>query len=131
MYYTIGQRRGLDVGGTMDRMFVVGKNLKDNILYVALGEDNEYLFSDSCIIDTVNFNTDERPDKCTAKFRYRAPDYPVELEYLDNGEILVKYDRVKSVTPGQACVFYQGDKCLGGGIIKTVCKDDKKLWYIL
>ena len=131
MYYTIGQRRGLDVGGTMDRMFVVGKNLKDNILYVALGEDNEYLFSDSCIIDTVNFNTDERSDKCTAKFRYRAPDYPVELEYLENGDILVKYDRVKSVTPGQACVFYQGDKCLGGGIIKTVCKDNKKLWYIL
>ena len=131
MYYTIGQRRGLDVGGTDDRMFVVGKNLKDNILYVAIGEDNEYLYSDSCIIDTVNFNCSERPTKCTAKFRYRAKDYPVELEYLDNGEIRVKYDNIKAVTPGQACVFYDGEYCLGGGIIKEVCKNQEKVWYIL
>ncbi len=131
MYYTIGQRRGLDIGGTNDRMFVVGKNLEKNVLYIALGENNEYLFSDSCIIDTVNFNTTERPVQCSAKFRYRAPDYPVSLEYLDNGEILVKYDKVKSVTPGQACVFYDGDKCIGGGIIKTVCKNQQKIWYIL
>ncbi len=131
MYYTIGQRRGLDVGGTDDRMFVVGKNLKDNVLYVAIGEDNPYLYSDSCIIDTVNFNCSDRPTKCTAKFRYRAKDYPVELEYLDNGEIRVKYDNIKAVTPGQACVFYDGEYCLGGGIIKEVCKNQEKVWYIL
>ena len=131
MYYTIGQRRGLDVGGTDDRMFVVGKNLKDNILYVAIGEDNPYLYSDSCIIDTVNFNCSDRPIKCTAKFRYRASDYPVSLEYLDNGEIRVSYDNIKAVTPGQACVFYDGEKCIGGGIIKEVCKNQEKLWYIL
>ena len=131
MYYTIGQRRGLDVGGTDDRMFVVGKSLKDNILYVAIGEDNPYLYSDSCIIDTVNFNCDLRPTKCTAKFRYRAQDYPVSLEYLDNGEIRVSYDNIKAVTPGQACVFYDGEKCIGGGIIKEVCKNQEKLWYIL
>ena len=131
MYYTIGQRRGLDVGGTDDRMFVVGKNLKDNVLYVAIGEDNPYLYSDSCIIDTVNFNCSDRPTKCSAKFRYRAKDYPVELEYLDNGEIRVKYDNIKAVTPGQACVFYDGEYCLGGGIIKEVCKNQEKVWYIL
>ncbi len=131
MYYTIGQRRGLDIGGTLDRMFVVGKNLEKNILYVALGEDNPYLVSDSCIIDTVNFNTEERPKKCTAKFRYRAKDYPVTLEYLENGEIWVKYDAIRSVTPGQACVFYDQEKCIGGGMIKTVCKEGKKLWYVL
>lgn len=131
MYYTIGQRRGLDVGGTDNRMFVVGKNLKENILYVALGEDNDYLLSDSCIIDTINFNTSDRPTKCSAKFRYRAPDYPVTLEYLENNQILVKYDSIKSVTPGQACVFYDGEKCIGGGIIKTVCKKGEKIWYIL
>ena len=131
MYYTIGQRRGLDVGGTDDRMFVVGKNLKDNILYVAIGEDNPYLYSDSCLIDTVNFNCDLRPSKCTAKFRYRAKDYPVTLEYLDNGEIRVNYKDIKAVTPGQACVFYDGDKCIGGGIIKEVCKNQEKVWYIL
>ena len=131
MYYTIGQRRGLDVGGTDDRMFVVGKNLKDNILYVAIGEDNPYLYTDSCIIDTVNFNCDERPTKCTAKFRYRAQDYPVTLEYLDNGEIRVNYDNIKAVTPGQACVFYDGEKCLGGGIIKEIYKKQEKCWWIL
>ena len=131
MYYTIGQRRGLDIGGTDSRMFVVGKNLEKNILYIALGEDNEYLYSDSCIIDTINFNTSERPTQCSAKFRYRAPDYPVTLEYLNDHQILVKYDRIKAVTPGQACVFYDGEKCLGGGIIKTVCKNNEKLWYIL
>lgn len=131
MYYTIGQRRGLDIGGTDERMFVVGKNMDENILYVAIGDKTDYLLSDSCIVDTINFNTEERPSHCIAKFRYRAEDYPVDLEYLENGEICVKYKDVKSVTPGQACVFYDGEKCLGGGIIKTVCKDGKKIWYIL
>ncbi len=131
MYYTIGQRRGLDIGGNNERLFVVGKNLNENILYVALGEDNEYLYSNSCIIDNINFNCELRPKKCTAKFRYRAKDYPVELKYLNNQEILVKYDNIKSVTPGQACVLYDGEKCIGGGIIKEVRKNNKKLWYLL
>ena len=131
MYYTIGQRKGLDIGGNKNRLFVVGKNLEKNILYVAEGEDNEYLKSNSCILETVNFNTDLRPKTCTAKFRYRQQDYPVTLEYLENGEIRVNYDNVKAVTPGQACVLYDGEKCIGGGIIKEVCKDDKKLWYLL
>ncbi len=131
MYYTIGQRRGLEIGGTKERMFVVGKNMEKNILYIAVGNKTEYLLSDSCVLDTVNFNTDYRPIHCTAKFRYRAEDYPVELKYLENGEMEVRYHNVKSVTPGQACVFYDGEKCIGGGIIKTVCKDAKKIWYIL
>ena len=131
MYYTIGQRRGLDVGGTNDKLFVVGQDLKKNILYVSLGEDNEYLLSDSCIVEQINFNCEERPTKCTAKFRYRQKDNDVELEYLKDGNILVKYNNVKAVTPGQACVFYIGDKCIGGGIIKEVRKNNKKLWYLL
>ena len=131
MYYTIGQRKGLNIGGNKDKMFVVGKNLDKNILYVSFGEDNHYLLSNSCVIDHVNFNCDLRPDKCTAKFRYRQKDYDVKLEYLENGDIIVRYDDIKSVTPGQACVFYQGDICLGGGIIKEVRYDEKKLWYLL
>jgi len=130
-YYTIGQRRGLDIGGNNDRMFVVGKNIDKNILYVALGSNNDYLISDSCIIDNVNFNITERPSKCSAKFRYRSQEYPVTLEYLDDKKILVKYDKIKSITPGQACVLYSSDKCIGGGTIKTICKDNKKIWYIL
>ena len=131
MYYTIGQRRGLNLGGNLDRMFVVGKNVKENILYVADGDENEYLYSDSCIIDQVNFISDERPTKCSAKFRYRQKDNDVELEYLNNNEILVKYFQgVKSVTPGQACVLYLGDECIGGGVIKEVRKNGKKVWYL-
>ncbi len=131
MYYTIGQRKGLDIGGTKDKLFVVGKDLNKNILYVAEGEDNKYLYSDSAILENINFNCDERPVECTAKFRYRAPDVPVKLEYLDNGEIIVRYNNVKAVTPGQACVFYLGEYCLGGGIVKEVRKNEEKLWYLL
>lgn len=130
MYYTIGQRRGLDVGGTNERMFVVGKDLQKNILYVALNEENPYLYSDSCILEDVIFNCELRPTKCNAKFRYRATEYPVTLEYLENNEILVRYDKVKAVTPGQACVFYLEEKCIGSGIIKEVRKNDEKLWYL-
>ena len=131
MYYTIGQRRGLDIGGTKDRMFVVGKDLDKNILYICIGEDNDYLISDSCIIEDVNYLGDKKITECNAKFRYRQKDNPVSLEWLDNGEILVKYPQgVKSVTPGQACVLYDGEECLGGGIIKTVMKNNEKLWYL-
>lgn len=131
MYYTIGQRRGLDIGGTKDRMFVVGKDLAKNILYICIGEDNDYLISDSCIIEDVNYLGDKKITECNAKFRYRQKDNPVSLEWLDNGEILVKYPQgVKSVTPGQACVLYDGEECLGGGIIKTVMKNNERLWYL-
>ena len=130
MNYTIGQRRGLNIGGTNDRMFVVGKDLKKNILYICIGDDNDYLISTSCLVDTINYLGDEKITKCVAKFRYRQADIPVELEWLDD-EVLVKYPQgVKAVTPGQACVFYDGDVCLGGGIIKEVRKDNKKLWYL-
>ncbi len=132
MYYTIGQRRGLDIGGTKDKLFVVGKNLDKNILYVCEGEDNDYLTSTSCIIEDVNFNCDLRPTECTCKFRYRQQDNNCTLKYLEDGTIEVCYPYgVKSVTPGQACVLYDNDICLGGGIIKEVRKDNKKLWYVL
>ena len=132
MYYTIGQRRGLDIGGTKERLFVVGKSIKDNILYVAEGENNKYLFSTSCIIDTLNLNIDKLPLTCYAKFRYRSNDVKVELKKINNDQILVKYKDTKSVTPGQLCALYLEDgRCIGSGIIKEVRKNDKKLWYLL
>ena len=127
MYYTIGQRRGLNVGGTEDRMFVVSKDLKNNILYVAIGDENKYLLSYACEIEDVNL-LDELPNKCTAKFRYRQPDNEVFIEKLKNDNLLIKYPQgVKSVTEGQACVLYNGEECLGGGIIKTVYKEKENL----
>ena len=87
--------------------------------------------SDSCLIDNINYLTDERPANCSAKFRYRGEDNEVSLEYLENGKILVKYPKMaKAVTPGQACVLYQGDVCLGSGIIEEVHKNGQKLWYL-
>ena len=100
------------------------------ILYICLGENNDYLISTSCLVDNINYLGEKKIKKCTAKFRYRQKDIPVELEWIDE-EILVKYPQgVKAVTPGQACVFYKDDECLGGGIIKEVRKNDKKLWYL-
>ena len=130
MHYTIGQRRGLNVGGTEDRMFVVGKDLDKNVLYVAIGDDNEYLYSDSCIIDSLVINYEEELKECSAKFRYRSSDVKVKITKLNDDELLVSYDKVKSVTPGQVCALYIGDRCIGSGIIKEVRKNDKKLWYL-
>lgn len=131
MYYTIGQRRGLDIGGNTDRLFVVGKDLNKNILYVCEGKDNEYLYSNSCIIDSLTINIDELPKNCTAKFRYRSKEIPVTLEQINDKEILVSYESCKSVTPGQLAALYLEDRCFGSGIIKEVRKDNKKLWYLL
>ena len=132
MHYTIGQRKGLDIGGSTDKIFVVGKNLDKNVLYVAYGENNDYLYSDSCIIDNLVINTNKKIEKCYAKFRYRMSDVPVTIEYLNDNELLIKYNGVKSVTPGQLCVLYkENGQCLGSGIIKEVRKNNKKLWYLL
>ena len=130
MNYTIGQRRNVGISGNSERHFVCGKDVENNILYVTIG-DEEYLYSDACIIENVNFISSTHPTFCTAKFRYRGEDHPVELEYLENNEILVKYSgKAKSVTPGQACVLYLGEECLGCGFIKTVFKNSEKLWYL-
>lgn len=129
--YTIGQRRGINIGGTKDRMFVVGKNIDKNILYIATGDNNDYLISTSCILDNVNFISDIKPKSCTAKFRYRQEEEKVNLTYLEDNKILVNYPSgIKSVTPGQTCTFYLNDECLGGGIIKEVMKDNEKIWYL-
>lgn len=131
MNYTIGQRRNVGINGYPDKHYVCGKNVDKNILYVAFGDDNKYLISDACTIDTINFISDLRPTECTAKFRYRGEDYKVSLEYVNDNLIKVSYkEGVKSVTPGQACVLYLGEECLGSGIINEVYKNNEKLWYI-
>ncbi len=132
-HYTVGQRRGLGIGGSSGRMFVVGKNIEENILYVALGNDTDYLTSTSCILKDINWFVDkEKFTNVTAKFRYRQQELPVEIEIIDENHLFVKYPLgIQAVTPGQVCAIYRGEECLGGGIIKEVRKDDKKLWYLL
>ena len=119
MYYTLGQRKGLNIGGTKERLFVSGKDIDNNILYVAMGDENKYLISTSCVLENVNLLTN-LPPKAKAKFRYRQEDNDVILKQTEEGLTVIYPNGVKAVTPGQACVLYSGDECIGGGIIKTV-----------
>ncbi|ANB61674.1 tRNA 2-thiouridine(34) synthase MnmA [Anoxybacteroides amylolyticum] len=134
MYYTIGQRHGLGIGGSGEPWFVVGKNVRENILYVAQGFDNELLYSDSIIATNVNWVSGKipaEPLKCTAKFRYRQPDTGVTVHVIDNTTVNVVFDHpVRAVTPGQAVVFYNGEECLGGGTIDQIFRNGEKLWYV-
>lgn len=133
MYYTIGQRHGLGIGGAGEPWFVCGKNLEKNILYVCQGFDNEALYSDALVAINVNFINPLEQDRfsCTAKVRYRQPDREVEVERLQDDVWKVHFKQPeRAVTPGQAVVFYDGEVCLGGGIIDEVYKNGKKLEYV-
>lgn len=122
MYYTLGQRRGLNLGGNELKHYVCEKDLKNNILYVANGDENKYLFTSYAIIENFNYLTNDRPTTCNCKFRYRQKDVQVNVEYLEDNMLKVSYSNVKAVTPGQFCVLYDNDICLGGGIIKETFK---------
>lgn len=127
LYYTIGQRKGLGIGGNKGPWFVVGKDVEKNILYVANGNESDWLFTTSCIISNVNWLPLNKPKSdyvCTAKFRYRQVDNDVILQFVDDSTILLRYEQgVSSVTCGQEAVFYQGEECLGGGVIEDVFKN--------
>lgn len=125
IFYTIGQRKGLGIGGIAGyegehRFFVVKKDLEHNILYVANGEDNPLLYSKGVIVDTLNWITDppEVGKVYQAKFRYRQADQIVKIKELNSNQLILTFkDPIKAITPGQAAVLYDGDICLGGGII--------------
>ena len=128
LYYTIGQRKGLGIGGIKGidpkSWFVVAKDVKNNILYVSQGDDNEYLLSDRALISNINWINMPKPTNSMhvgCKFRYRQQDNFVILKFVDDNVVELIYDEpIKSVTPGQAAVFYDGDFMLGGGIIDRV-----------
>ena len=136
MYYTIGQRKGLGIGGiagySTDPWFVVGKDLEKNLLFVEQGIDNDYLYSDFCIVKDLNW-INEVPvvgKEYQAKFRYREKDNSVVITLLEDNLMHVKFNSlVRAVTPGQACVIYDDEICMGGGIINEVYRDGKKRKY--
>ena len=124
MYYTLGQRRGLNIGGrgTGERWFVVGKDLKNNILYVEQGEDSPKLYSKVCVVDHFSFVNplDVKEFDCMAKYRYRQPDQRVHV-FIEGDKVLIEaYDEQRAVTPGQYAVLYSGDECLGGGPVSAI-----------
>ena len=127
MYYTLGQRRGLGIGGRGDgrSWFVIGKDLQNNRLLVAQGEDHPMLYSTRCRAEDVTW-IGEAPVRegetlrCTAKFRYRQPDQPVEVT-LQDGQLMIRaLTPQRAVTPGQSAVLYDNDACLGGGIVTEI-----------
>ncbi len=130
MYYTMGQRRGLGIGGmnegTGESWFVVGKDLKNNRLIVQQGEHEE-LFSTDLTVNEMHFIRGEEAEaelgktfRCTAKFRYRQPDQAVTV-FLENGGARIVFDSPqRAITPGQWAVLYSGEECLGGGPIDVL-----------
>ncbi len=128
LYYTIGQRKGLDIGG-IGPFFVIGKNVEKNLLYVSDTSDESYLYSDACLVNEINWFKDiESPFKCNAKFRYRQKDNRVSLEKKGN-ELIVNFDEpIRSITPGQEAVFYDDNEIMiCGGKIDIVYKNGKNL----
>ena len=124
MYYTIGQRRGLGIGGQAgddgSRWFVIEKDLINNILYVAHGAEDR-LYSKGLIMNSCNWIPCEPAVKefeCTAKFRYRQPEQKCTVRILSDRIEVDFAERQRAITEGQFAVFYQGDKCLGGGVIE-------------
>jgi len=125
MYYTLGQRKGLGIGGvgSGEPWFVVDKDLEKNILYVTQGKDHPRLYTVGCRVTDLSWVTEEAPGKqfrCNAKFRYRQSDQPVEV-YVEGNECTIWFDEPqRAVTPGQFAVLYMGDECLGGGVIEEL-----------
>lgn len=125
MYYTIGQRRGLDLGGRRGeegRWFVVRKDVKNNILYVSHGDETP-LYSRSCEVVGLNwigYMPPRTPFLCTAKFRYRQSEQQVEVTLTESGAHVEFAERQRAVTEGQYAVFYDATRCLGGGVIESV-----------
>lgn len=127
MYYTLGQRHGLGIGGAGEPWFVVGKDLQRNILYVEQGFENEHLYTDrleGSELNWINGVPTQQTFTCTAKFRYRQPDQGVTVHLREGNQCEVIFDQPqRAVTPGQSVVFYQGEECLGGGTIDKAIKD--------
>ena len=124
MYYTLGQRKGLELGGRRGeegRWFVVKKDLQNNVLYVSHGDESP-LYSAACEVSGLNWigYIPQKTQFCTAKFRYRQPEQRVKLT-VDGGRAVVEFEEPqRAVTEGQYAVFYDDTACLGGGVIDKV-----------
>ena len=128
MYHTLGQRKGLGIGGRQDASeepwFTLDKDLERNVLIVGQGHEHPLLMSHSLVANKLDWVAGEAPSdefRCTAKTRYRQDDVACTVKRLNESEWLVEFDdKQRAVTPGQSVVFYQDEVCLGGGIIKEI-----------
>ncbi|WP_455379781.1 tRNA 2-thiouridine(34) synthase MnmA [Acidihalobacter prosperus] len=128
MYYTLGQRQGLGIGGASGHgelpWYVIEKRLATNELVIAQGHDHPSLQSGALWSTAIQWVAGDAPARaftCTAKTRYRQPDQNCKVTLSDNHSAHVGFERPqRAITPGQYVVFYQGDVCLGGGVIEAV-----------
>jgi len=125
MYYTLGQRQGLGIGGRRETdgapWYVIGKQLEENVLLVAQGHDHPLLMSDRLDAAQVHWigAMPTMPFDCAAKVRYRMADVPCRVTAGDDRRVSVHFAiPQRAVTPGQSVVFYAGDECLGGAVIE-------------
>ena len=121
LYYTVGQRKGLNIGG-IGPFYVIGKSVEKNELYVTDTDHQKWLYSDSCLVTGINWLADRTfPLHAHAKFRYRQQDNDVEVTVNGDGTLTCSYaELLRSVTPGQEAVIYDHDIVICGGKIETV-----------
>ena len=132
MYYTIGQRQGLGIGGEGDPWYVAGKDMKSHRLTVVQGHDHQALLSQALVATDLSWiggNAPQTHCEYGAKTRYRQKDARCELESVENHKCAVRFAEPQwAVTPGQSVVVYQSEICLGGGIIeRAVALEDRPL----
>jgi len=122
MYYTVGQRHGLGIGGPGEPWYVVSKDLDKNILFVVEGKNHPALFHSSLIAEDLHWISGKSPAplSCTARIRHRQDEQACHLSELENGQLRVDFEQPqRAIAPGQSIVIYEGDLCLGGGIISN------------
>lgn len=121
-FYTLGQRKGMGIGGPGEAWFVVGKNLDKNQVVLAQGQNHPALYSDGLIATELNWlkHMDTQTFKCKAKIRYRQMEQEC-IVYLENNRARVIFNQPqRAITLGQSVVFYQDDFCIGGGVIQEI-----------
>lgn len=124
-FYTLGQRKGMGIGGPGEAWFVVAKNIDNNEVILAQGQDHPALYADGLIASELNWlkGITETTFKCKAKVRYRQTEQSCTVT-LDGALVRVIFDEPqRAMTPRQSIVFYDGDDCLGGGIIQEISPD--------
>jgi len=137
MFYTLGQRKGLKIGGLKDTgeqaWYVIDKDIPNNILYVGQGYNHPKLYSKTLIAEEWHWHAKETPAipfVCQARTRYHQPNYHCQITHLDDTKFQVEFSEpLRAITPGQSVVFYKEDVCLGGGIItnnKASCGNNVK-----